>query len=113
MSEAVRDRLAVEEGWTRHPMGWKLSTVNGDYFLIDPGIHPIPDDLNTCAAMWDKYAGKKGWSRMCDSDGDWCAFERNGERRYVTVGHSGHDAAAELRDRWALLGEVLKERGVW
>lgn len=25
---------------------------------------------------------------------------------------SGHDAASELRDRWALLGEVMKARGL-
>jgi len=108
MIQEVRDRLAGLEGWTKNTAGNWVSFKG-----VERRTHPIPDDLNTCVAMWHEYAGEHGWSRMCDSDGDWCAFERNGERRYVEVGHSGHDAASELRDRWALLGEVLKARGVW
>ena len=119
MSQEVRDKLAALEGWivedTDVQPGRGPSQVwrNGDGDWVPLEAHPIPDDPNTCAAMWDRHAGEKGWRRMCNADGDWYAFELKGERRYVTVGHSGHDAASELRDRWALLGEVLKARGVW
>lgn len=118
MSNEVRDRLAELEGWTFvvdreiGPIGWY--DKDGRVAFV---AHPIPDDLTTCAAMWDKYAGEHGWrySRFADVDGSdnhtWQAYDKVWNS--VAVPLSGHDAASELRDRWALLGEVLKARGVW
>ena len=109
MSNEVRDRLAGLEGWTWTGKRWE----KGSMVRVEC---PIPDDLTTCAAMWDKYAGAtntgrwewscSAWTLMAVSD----AISGHTRRE---VRRSGHDAASELRDRWALLGEVLKARGVW
>lgn len=111
MSNEVRDKLAGLEGWTYHLMadpaleglhrGWEKGRSRLFY-----GDHPIPDDLTTCAAMWDKYAEDYDWFWE-KGNGTWRAYNVNGD------GPIGIDeTASELRDRWQLLGEVLKARRV-
>lgn len=111
MSNEVRDRLAGLEGWTfGHDKAWHWHG-NGHA----RNTHPIPDDLNTCAAMWDKYAGEHGYRwelHNCPTMHRWEYRIWNGPHWNDGVQCSGTDAASELRDRWALLGEVLKARGV-
>lgn len=115
MSKEVRDKLARLEGkytWDWEAEAWR---DHDDRILADSdgnAIHPIPDDLNTCAAMWDEYAGRKEagaweWIRK-----RWMYVAWAYDHDEVWVDTSGTDAASELRDRWALLGEVLKARWV-
>ena len=119
MSNEVRDWLAGLEGWTTYMASngvvvWERGSIDDGTYETRT-THPIPDDLTTCAAMWDEYAGEHGWEwwRLRS----WytaCSTTSTGELdRQVTADKTGHDAASELRDRWALLGEVLKARGVW
>ena len=109
MSQEVRDRLAGLEGWTKSAE-WPAAWDKGNY---TEHWHPIPDDLTTCAAMWDKYAREFGWKWAKTNN----AYTAMGDgKRCVCWAESeitGTNAASELRDRWALLGEVLKARGVW
>ena len=110
MSNEVRDKVAELEGYTYYQKAkaWKHASRG---LLVGPGgsaPHPIPDTLDACAAAWDKHAGASGWFwwRTCF---EWLA-QSGGP--FIRVRETGTDAAAELRDRWALLGEVLKARGV-
>lgn len=128
MTNEVRDRLAELEGWmvedtdVRPGRGPAQVWRNKDGGWIPLESHPIPDDLNTCAAMWDKHAGEHGWrqfkwAKIIGGKAGYAMIAENhsdhGPGKSLSVWCSGHDAASELRDRWALLGEVLKARGVW
>lgn len=112
MSAEVRDKLAGLEGWK---CGIRWEHTDGRQWHID--AHPIPDDLNTCAKAWDEQAGAKGWwwikkNKVANGTvtiGEWTAYSLT---QQFTVDPSGTDAASELRDRWELLGLVLKARGV-
>lgn len=111
MSQEVRDKLAVDQGWTKNDAGYWV-TPGGTELPMGGDWHPIMDDLNTCTAMWDEYAGKHGYRfGLCPWLDTWHANHSNGFS-FIKVTATGTDAAAELRDRWALLGEVLKARGV-
>lgn len=114
MSQEVRDAVARLDGWTNHLVSsgvriWKPGAS------LDGQDHPIPDDLTACAKAWDDHAGSKeagAWEWWRDADA-WRAVTRTDDDFVtVSVNESGLDAASELRDRWALLGLVLKARGV-
>ena len=114
MSQEVRDKLAVLEGWQEIDGVWYEKDVGQVYRLasMDDGgfhCHPIPDDLNTCAAMWDKYAD----GLIACMHVEFLTARTRGRKGVAAVRRTGTNAASELRDRWALLGEVLKARGVW
>lgn len=109
MSTEVRDKLAALEGWTKPDSAdnyW--SRCGPSPCLRHHSDHPIPDDLTACAKAWDDHAGKHGWFwwRTCF---EWLA-QSGGP--FIRARESGTDAASELRDRWELLGLVLKARGV-
>ena len=104
MSQEVRDAVAMLEGWTKSAE-WPTAWDTGDY---TEHWHPIPDDLTACAKAWDDHAGGLV---LCMHVAYLTARERNG-KGVKAIKRSGHDAASELRDRWELLGLVLKARGV-
>lgn len=109
----VRDKVAGLDGWVWYPgeEHWEWA----DDGTAHPS-HPIPDTLDACAAAWDRHAGKYGWKwerHLCPYMNRWEHQARDADgavMMYTSL--TGHDAAYELRDRWALLGEVLKARGV-
>ncbi len=107
MSQEVRDAVAMLEGWTKSAE-WPTAWDKGDY---TEHWHPIADDLTACAKAWDEQARSKGWTWQ-RRDQDWFAFNGGSETEYAYTKNSGTDAASELRDRWELLGLVLKARGV-
>ena len=110
MSQEVRDKLAGLEGWTKGVGDvWQRTHTRIWH-------HPIPDDLTACAKAWDDHAGSKGWwwikkDKVANGTvtiGEWTAYSLT---QQFTVDPSGTSAASELRDRWALLGLVLKAMG--
>lgn len=110
MSVEVRNKVAELEGWR---------VVLGDWCHTDGSVqvnHPIPDTLDACAAAWDRHAGEHGyeWEKRRSNMSGQLKYRAymNEDEPPISVLSSGTDAASELRDRWALLGEVLKARGV-
>ena len=110
----VRDKVAGLDGWTTYTASngvivWERGAIDDGTYETRTD-HPIPDTLDACAAAWDMHAGKHGyrWNR---SD-VWYSAWKGPFAHVANVMDSGTDAASELRDRWALLGEVLKARGV-
>lgn len=107
MTTEVRDRLAGLGRWRWCPETRVWQHDDADEGQVD---HPIPDDLNTCAAMWDKHAGRHGFWLECGM----LTMEAHGDSTQpITVERTGYDAASFCRDWFRLLGEVLKARGVW
>ena len=112
----VRDKVAGLDGWTTYKASngltvWEFGSIDDGTYTTATD-HPITDTLDACAAAWDRHAGSDGWTwgRVEDPIGwTWSADCRG---KVCMVEAAGHDAASELRDRWALLGEVLKARGV-
>lgn len=109
MSQQVRDAVARLEGWATYNASngltvWEFGSIeDGTYTTATD--HPIPDDLTACVKAWDEHAGANWfWEK---GNGTWRAYNVNGD------GPIGIDeTASELRDRWELLGLVLKARGV-
>lgn len=116
MSQKVLDKLAELSGWT-----WSHKRDRWEKGSMMTTLHPIRDDLNTCVAMWDEYAGKHGWrqfkwAKIIGDKAGYAMIAENhsepGPGKSVSVWCTGHDAAAELNDRWELLGKVLEARGI-
>lgn len=113
MSNEVRDRLAGLGRWRWYPETGVWQHEDASEGQVQ---HPIPDDLTTCAAMWDEYAGRHGYRwelHNCPTMHRWEYRIWNGPHWNDGVQCSGHDAASFCRDWFRLLGEVLKARGVW
>lgn len=119
MSQEVRDAVARLEGWIiedtdvrpgRGPAQVWRHRDGGWMPLYD---HPIPDTLDACAKAWDEQAGKHGWSIELS----WCYMSAkilSDHYANVSVATTGtiHNADSIRRYWWALLGLVLKARGV-
>lgn len=105
----VRDKVAGLDGWTDLGQGFWKHRAN----RVRVSAHPIPDTLDACAAAWDRHAKGWVWTKGC---AEWLAYRHpdddDAECAVWTTGGDVPNAASELRDRWALLGEVLKARGV-
>ncbi len=115
MSQEVRDAVARLEGWTKNAAGHWVNAKG-----VERRKCPIPDSIDACAKAWDRHARNtegQGWQWAKRYDPDtyvwrWEAWSPGGRVYPVQMSINPDDAASELRDRWELLGLVLKARGV-
>jgi len=109
----VRDKVAGLQRWKWYPEAGVWQHDDASEGQVD---HPIPDTLDACAAAWDRHAGKFGyeWEKRRGTITGALKYRayKHEDDQPLSVLCSGHDAASELRDRWALLGEVMKARGL-